>query len=67
MSLNDVATGLNIDIEKLYEMLGIPEEVPITTKLKDVSAYVPGFTDEKAKKILEKEVEEEIDALKNKI
>jgi lipoate-protein ligase A len=59
MSLNDVAIGLSIDIEKLYERLGIPKEVPITTKLKDVSAFVPGLTDEKAKEILENEVEEE--------
>lgn len=54
MTLQDVSTGLQIDLKDLYTMLGIPEAVPPTTKFKELSTFVPGMTDEKAKEILEK-------------
>jgi len=55
MTLSDVATGLKMDIKDLYTKLEIPESVPPTTKFKELSTFVPGMTDEKAKEILEKD------------
>jgi ferredoxin len=55
MSLADVASGLKMDIKELYTKLEIPESVPPTTKFKELSTFVPGMTDEKAKEILEKD------------
>ena len=55
MSLADVASGLKMDIKELYTKLEIPESVPPTTKFKELSQFVPGMTDEKAKEILEKD------------
>jgi len=55
MTLQDVSTGLGINLKDLYTKLGIPETVPPTTKFKELSAFVPGMTDEKAKEILEKD------------
>lgn len=55
MTLQDISIGLPIDMKELYTKLGIPETVPPTTKFKELSQFVPGMTDEKAKEILEKE------------
>lgn len=54
MTLKEVANGLKIDVKDLYQKLGITENVPETTKFKEVKNYIDGFTDEKAKDILKR-------------
>ncbi|WP_075865544.1 4Fe-4S binding protein [Carboxydothermus islandicus] len=53
MTLEEVAKGLNINIDELYEKVGIPKTVPANTKLKDLSQYVDGVTPETVREKLE--------------
>ena len=43
MTIDQVATGLNIDLPDLYELVGIPAEIPADTALKDMEQIVPDF------------------------
>ena len=43
MTLDQVATGLNIEIPVLYELAGIPAEIPPETALKDMEGLLPDF------------------------
>lgn len=53
MTLKEVALGMKLDIKSLYKKLNIPESVPENTKLKDVKNYIPEFSVETAKELLE--------------
>lgn len=53
MTLKEVSIGLKIDAKELYKIIGIPENVPAETKLKDVKNFVPEFSVEEAKAILQ--------------
>ncbi|ADG81039.1 4Fe-4S binding protein [Thermincola potens] len=52
MTLADVAKGTGLSQDVLYKKLGIPENVPPETRLKDVSQYVEGFSPETARELL---------------
>ena len=43
MTIDQVATGLNIDLPVLYDLVGIPAEIPADTALKDMEQIVPDF------------------------
>jgi len=52
MTIKEVSIGTKIEIEKVYEKLGIPDSVSENTKLKDVKNFVDGFEIEVAKENL---------------
>lgn len=53
MTLDEVSKGMNIDSKELYKRLNIPGDIPLGTKLKDISQYVEDFSTDTAKIILE--------------
>jgi len=52
MTIKDVSIGTKIELKDVYKKLGIPETVPESTKLKEVSNFVEGFEVEAAKEKL---------------
>lgn len=55
MTLQEVSDYTKIPLDELYEKLEIPKEVPPTTKMKEVSDFVPGFETETARELLRTE------------
>ncbi|MGH4052662.1 MAG: 4Fe-4S binding protein [Clostridium sp.] len=52
MTIKDVSIGTNIELKEVYKKLEIPETVPESTKLKEVSNFVAGFEVEVAREKL---------------
>lgn len=53
MSIEEVAKDTGIEIKDVYKKLQIPENVPSTTKMKEISKIAPGYDFEKVKGALE--------------
>jgi len=53
MTIENVATGLNMELDEVYKKLNIPTTIPKETRLKEISNYLPGFETENAKEALE--------------
>lgn len=43
MTLEEISMAFKIDINELYEKLGIPTSIPKDTPLKEIKNFVPGF------------------------
>jgi polyferredoxin len=52
MTIEEVAQYIDTDIKELYLKLSIPDIVPKTAKMKEISSFIPGFEVDKAKEIL---------------
>lgn len=52
MTIQEVSDYTKIPLDELYEKLGIPKEAPPSTRMKDVSNFVPGFETETARELL---------------
>lgn len=48
-TIEETAKATGMELSKTYQALGIPEQVPATTKLKEISKQVPGYSLETAK------------------
>ncbi|ADL50033.1 4Fe-4S binding protein [Clostridium cellulovorans] len=54
MTLEEIATGLKLDLNQVYEKLDLPNSVPKDTKLKEIKDIIPDFEVEEAKEKLKK-------------
>ena len=52
MTIEDLATGLNMELDEVYTKLNIPTTISKDTKLKEISNYLPDFETEDAKEAL---------------
>lgn len=53
MTIEEVSVGLKIDINEVYEKLGLPTSISKDTKLKEISNIIPGFDVEESREKLE--------------
>lgn len=54
MTIKEAAEATNMELTEFYEKFKIPAEVPETTKMKEISAIVPGYDFHAVKEALEK-------------
>lgn len=59
MSIKDASTFLGISIDSFYKLFEIPENIPETTKLKEVSDLVEGYSFDSIKHQIEESIKKE--------
>jgi ferredoxin len=55
-TIEETAKAIGIELEDTYKLLGIPENVPTTTKMKEISGIVPEYDFDAAKEKAEESV-----------